>query len=305
MVPPGRVHRMGKDVSAEISSISHWIRCPPGQFDAEELAQHRYTQRADCYGLLLITAGYVALLRALCPDEEKPHSTSAGCTVTFLQIVSTAIAVYNLHLEINVIPRATKEHADSFLVSYGPFGRWIYLTHHTIALMAVHAVVSLTAPFVNENITLGTYVTAPIIGAMGTFVTIQYFHLVYPHPDHISECRVWANRGYNYKLVDAARHAPPLFLALTDMCVLKHRSTLLLVMPSAPSMFCFLMGYVLLALLLIQVNHSITGRWPYGMMKGFEKNLLKWIGFMLAQGTLLWIFSLSLSMLASRVFAFW
>lgn len=296
---------MGKDVAAETSSISHLMRSPPGQFDAEELAQHHYTQRADCYGLLLIIAGYVALLLAICPDGERPHSSSAGCTVNFLQIVSTAIAVFNLHIEMNVVPRATKENADSFFVSYGPFGRWIYMTHHTIALMAVHAVVSLTAPFVNENIAFGTYVTAPIIGAMGTFVTIQYFHLVYPHPDHISECLVWADRGYNYKLVDAARHAPPLLLALTDMCVLKHRGTLLLVMPSAPSMFCLLMGYVSLALLLVQLNYSVTGRWPYGMMKGFEKNRLRWLGFMLVQGTLLWFFGLSLSMLASWAFAVW
>ncbi|CAE7220315.1 unnamed protein product [Symbiodinium natans] len=271
------------------------LRCPAGKYDPEEKRQHEHTRRLDHIGVALLFVLYVALLHALEVDLPVPE---APCLVSAAQLAVATLAVFNLYVEIYVLPRGTKEADDDFLVTYGPFGRWIYLTHQTIGALALHAATSAVAPFVGRRLVVGTYAASPVVGAFGVFVTVQYFNLVFSHPDHQRQCQVWAARGVRFGFIDCLRHSLPIIVAIFDI-VLKHQQTLHVAMPSAVGLIRLHLLYVTIFLGVIHLNHQITGRWPYGFMKDLGLSFTRWLVFLIVQGSILSMCGLALSGLAS------
>ena len=265
------------------SSLSRQLlRCPPGKYDREERLQHRYTRKMDFAGLCLLSILYISILSTSTNDipDVLLHPMFA------CQLLTAIISVYNLYVEIHVLPRGTKEAADDFRVTYGPFGRWVYLTHQTIGLLAVHSVISVLAPCLSQRLAYSTYTAAPVVGATGVFVTVQYFNLVFSHPDHKQNCRVWAARGFRFGFVDGLRHSLPIVIAVLDM-VARDSHALSAAMPSAFHTLCIHAVYMLMFLCMVHTNHAITGCWPYGFMKELGSHVWKWLAFAAVQGMLL------------------
>ena len=278
------------------------LTCLPGKFDKEEELQHRHTRNLDLAGICLIFVLYVSIAYGLDAAEDLERDTSGKLRpiqTCVSQLLVSAMAVYNYYVETCVLPRGTKADQNDFHVTYGPFGRWVYLTHQTIGTLAVHSIVSLFAPFVSKQLAYGTYTATPVVGAAGVFVTVQYFNLVFPNSDHKNTCRVWAARGVRFGFIDSMRHVLPFLVALLDVFT-KQRGILLATSPSVFGMTLTNFLYVLAFLGVIHVNHAITGFWPYSFMKELG-SLQKWFVFAAVQGGLLSLCSLFLSFLPRLV----
>ncbi|CAK9061358.1 unnamed protein product [Durusdinium trenchii] len=265
------------------------VTCLPGKFDVEEQLQHRHTKRLDAVGLCVIFFLYVSILWAAGDASSKitgPIEASA------IQLLASVVSIYNLYLELLVLPRGTKTAEDDFNVTYGPFGRWVYLTHQTIGILAIHSVVSFVSPFVNERLAYGTYEATPVVGAAGVFVTVQYFNLVFPNIDHKRTCQIWAERGVRFGFIDSTRHILPFVVVVLDLLA-KQRNMLLATMPSVLVIMLTNFVYVLAFLSVLHINHAITGSWPYGFMKDL-RSLEKWLVFTAVQAGVLSLCSLIL-----------
>lgn len=273
----------------------------PGKFDNDERIQHGHTKRVDVYGMCVIFSFYFWISWRCGTDDVFPQEVP--CAILICQAFGTIIALYNLYVEFYILPRGTKDAEDDFYVTYGPFGRWVYLTHQTIGTLAVHSIVSVFSPYWSRRLVCGTYAATPIVGAAGIFVTVQYFNLVYPQPEHKQICRLWAERGIRFGFLDSMRHALPMLVVVLDVLA-KHRVTLLFAMPSAYGIIRVNLLYVLVFVCLTHLNYSITGYWQYSFMKTLGQNPKKWAAFIAVQGSILSACGLSVSLL-SRLVSFW
>ncbi|CAE7867585.1 unnamed protein product [Symbiodinium microadriaticum] len=256
---------MSRHPAARTRLLRQLLRCPAGKYDSEEEQQHRHTRHLDHIGVCLLLALYAATLHSLSSGAELPVLEPPRLVVA-AQLAVGLLAVFNLYVEIYSLPRGTKEAEDDFLVTYGPFGRWVYLTHQTIGALAVHALASAVLPSLSRRLAYGNYRLSPVIGACGVFVTIQYFNLVKRHPEHEKVCQLWAARGVRFGVLDALRHVLPMGVSVLDI-LFKHRDTLLEAMPSPSGLVRLHLLYVIVFLVGIHLNHHLTGRWPYGFMK--------------------------------------
>ncbi|CAE7728830.1 unnamed protein product [Symbiodinium sp. CCMP2592] len=288
---------MSRHPAARTRLLRQLLRCPAGKYDSEEEQQHRHTRRLDHIGVFLLLALYAVILNALAFGAELPVLKPPRLVVA-AQLAVGLLAVFNLYVEIYSLPRGTKEAEDDFLVTYGPFGRWVYLTHQTIGALAVHALASAVLPFVSRRLAYGNYRLSPVIGACGVFVTIQYFNLVKRHPDHEKTCQLWAARGVRFGLLDALRHVLPIVVSVLDI-LFKSRDALLEAMPSALGLVRLHLLYVVVFLIGIHVNHRLTGRWPYGFMKDLGLSPSRWLMFLMVQGSILSACGLALTGLAT------
>jgi len=246
---------------------------------------------------------YLVLLLVLADGaNQKDLPNLEPSRLVFLaQLFNAVLAFFNLYLEFYVLPRGTKEDDDDFFVTYGPLGRWVYLTHQTIGALAVHSSVSAVAPLVSKRLAFGTYAASPLVGAAGIFVTVQYFNLVYSHPDFEKQCQVWAARGVRFGFIDCLRHSLPLVVAAFDI-LFKQREALRIAMPSSVGLVRLHLLYVTFLLAVFHLNYAITRRWPYGLMKDFGVSVTKWSVFVVAQGCILSLSGFLLSLLASLSF---
>lgn len=82
-------------------------------------------------------------------------------------------------------------------------------------------------------------------------------------------------------MVDHCVHMPPFALAVVDVCVLKDRTLL-----NSSTSFIGLLGavvcYCLAYVLLIHLNHTLTGKWPYEMLDQLV-SLKLWAIFIVTQ----------------------
>eukprot|EP00438_Fugacium_kawagutii_P032787 Skav211924 [mRNA] locus=scaffold1086:97706:98587:+ [translate_table: standard] len=282
-------------------SLVHQLltQVPHGKFDRDEKQQHWHTKKLDALGMCLILGVYIGVSwrcgTEVIPEESSPFSVLA------CQTIMVVLSVYNVYVEFYILPRGTKDGEDDFYVTYGPFGRWVYLTHQTIGLLAVHSVVSvlsLLSP--SRRLANGTYAATPVIGAAGVFVTVQYFNLVFPQKDHKKTCKMWAERGVRFGFIDGMRHALPMLVVALDV-VAKHRATLILAMPSVYGIILFNVVYVLSFVFLTHLNYAITGYWQYAFMKALGQSPKNWLMFIAVQGSVLSGCGLFLSLLARSI----
>ena len=144
-----------------------WVTHLPGKFDDDKRKQHGHTKRVDVYGMCVMFSFYV-WISWRCGTEvpqEIPQVPQVPCVIC--QAFGTIIALYNLYVEFYILPRGTKDAEDDFYVTYGPFGRWVYLTHQTIGILAIHSIVSVFSPYWSRRLASGTYAATPIVGANG------------------------------------------------------------------------------------------------------------------------------------------
>eukprot|EP00933_Yihiella_yeosuensis_P078080 TRINITY_DN8918_c1_g1_i3.p1 TRINITY_DN8918_c1_g1~~TRINITY_DN8918_c1_g1_i3.p1 ORF type:complete len:296 (+),score=29.48 TRINITY_DN8918_c1_g1_i3:114-1001(+) len=287
-------------VEASVFQQLLWSRWD--HYDAEERAHHVRLNRIDFCGLTMAALFYVPIVCWISPEIDVPPPT---LLISGLHLFATLLALYNLHLEMFVLPQCSKETPEAFHVGKGPVGRWIWMTHQTIGLVAVHSVMSLVAPFFSRDLTCGTYAAAVTVGGLATFVTIQFFLLVYSHPDNLKSFEVWAARGIQMKLVDTLRHTPPLFLALADVCFLKHRNSLISLMPSALTAVFMNLVYASGYIVVILITYRLTKQWPYGLLKDLGFSFSSWAKFALIQCGIISVFALSLWVLIHYSPAFW
>ena len=288
---------MSRHPAVRAGLLRQLLRCPTGKYDREEERQHRHTRRLDHIGVGFLLVLYIATLHML-ERRAEVELVEAPRPVLISQLSIAILAMFNLYVEIYVLPRGTKEAEDDFRVTYGPFGRWVYLTHQTIGVLAIHAVISAVAPFVSRRLAFGTYAASPVVGASGVFVTVQYFNLVFSHPDHEKECQVWAARGVYFGFIDCLRHILPMVVAVSDI-MFKHRETLRVAMPSALALVRLHLLYVTFLLAVIHLNHYVTGRWPYGFMKDLGLSARRWLLLLTVQGCFLSICGVGLILLSN------
>lgn len=272
----------------------------PGKFDNDERKQHGHTKRVDAYGMCVLFSSYV-WISWRCGTDVFPQEVP--CAVLICQAFGTIIALYNFYVEFYILPRGTKDAEDDFYVTYGPFGRWVYLTHQTIGILAIHSSVSVLSPHWSRRLAGGTYAATPIVGAAGVFVTVQYFNLVYTQSEHKQICRLWAQRGIRFGFIDGLRHALPMLVVVLDVLA-KQKASLLFAMPSACGIIWINVVYALVFVCLTHLNYSITGYWQYSFMKTLGQNPKKWAAFIAVQGSILSACGLSVSLL-SRLVSFW
>lgn len=283
-------------------SLTHFFRRAWDEHDEEERAHHRYLACMDHGGLFVISALYCLTAWMVSPEGHVPEAPS---TVFVAQVAFTALALHNLYLELFVIVKVVKAERNTFHVSKGPVGRWIWMTHQTIGVQAVHFAFSLVAPLLSKRLALGTYRLSMLLGGIGVFVTIQFFILVYPTAAFDEECGIWGPRVPHYRLIQSYLHLPQLVLAVVDVCLLRQRSTLLSVSPSVSTILLVYLAYVATYVLVTHVNHWITGCWPYGVLTALGRNVWRWMQFAVVQGGVLAAFSLGLHALAHCSWAVW
>lgn len=160
-------------------------------------------------------------------------------------------------------------------------GQWVYLTRHCLTLQFWHQVFSLLRAWA-PSLAAVTNGLSVCMGALGAFVTIQYFALVVPAEGFKEECKQWAEKGVNFREVQHVLHVPALFIGLADLCL---RSTITLRETlSFPGDMAFGMFYSTFYIVVFFFNYKLTGRWPYLFMEHeFGSDVKKWSVFILKQ----------------------
>jgi hypothetical protein len=215
------------------------------------------------------------------------------------------VALHCLYLETWICGALVKASGGGFNVAKGPLGRFIWLTHQGIGLVAIHSVASVLTPFFSVRLALGTYRLAVLVGGLASFITIQFFILVFFTPAFSDECKLWEALGVDCRFLEASRHAPPLMLAIADVCFLRHRDTLLRATPGVTMLVCAATGYCLFYTALTHANRCITGCWPYAFMDDFGDSALGWAKFVLIQSIIISGFVLMLDFVAWWTWTLW
>jgi len=294
---------MGEDHEPRVASAMMQLLQPAKlDYKCEDRTHVARLARVDFWGVLSLGVVYLAVAWAVSPELQLPQ---VPATVFAVHMIHMFVALHGLYLETRICGALIKVSDDGFNVVKGPLGRFIWLTHQTISLVAIHSLASLLTPFLSVRLALGTYKMALFFDGMGCFVTVQFFALVYFTPAFSNMCGLWAARGVHCRLLEVVRHAPPLMLGFCDICFLKHRGTLLLAMPP-PTMTMFLaLGYGLVYTVLIHRNHLITGDWPYSFMQAFSNSTVQWTQFVVIQSIVINAFVLTLELLVQWTNPLW
>lgn len=189
------------------------------------------------------------------------------------------VAFVPLFMHSQAIPCPRKDQA-AFEVQK-KMGQWIYLTRHCLTLQFWHQVFSLLCSW-SPYLAATTNGLSVCIGALGAFVTIQYFALVVPAEGFKEECKQWAEKGVNFREVQHVLHVPALFIGLADLS-LRSTHTLRQTL-SFPVDMSFGMFYSIFYIILFFFNFKLTGRWPYLFMEHeLGTDPKKWSVFILKQ----------------------
>lgn len=272
-------------------------------YSEEERERHRYLRRHDLCGIVCTAVVYCMVVYHVAPEDVK--LPEPPIVVYYARCLFAALALYTLYLQIFVVTKTSKEMPEEFGVCGGPFGRFIWLTHQAIVLLAVHFVASTAGPLIGGRLAAGTHVASVILGGLGAFVTIQYCTLVRSHPDAVRTCRLWATRGVHMSVISDLLHVPQLLLALADVCFLKHRGSLLLLRPSLLNILGFFVCYCAVYVAALHANFALTSFWPYGLLKELGTSATRWAQFIVVQCSILSGFTFALLALPTITPAFW
>lgn len=273
-----------------------------GKYDEAEKALHRHIRVSDYLGGLVMTVAY--LLAAWCASGDPVVLPETPPLVLFLQVCCAALGLFTIYLHIFSQPNPTKREAEIYGCLSGPCGRWIFLTRQTLALQAVHLFASLVSPFCSRSIATGTYALAVYVGGQATFVTIQFFTLVFPQAEYKKACETWAARGVYFKLIGKLTHTPGLCLMIADICLCKNRNALRNLTLSVPVMMFIILGYTVLYIGQLFANNGITGHWPYSFLYKFQ-GACAWIKFVIVQYAILLALTFSVLAISRYVPPLW
>merc|ERR1712232_913946 len=129
------------------------------------------------------------------------------------------------------------------------------------------------------------------IGALGFFVTIQFYTLVHSNPEYIAKCKDMASkRGFfgllTFRGYMSMLHALALPLAFCDVVFAKHHSLLREGACSLLATACMILFYCLFYVALVWCNYFATGYFPYAVLREL-KSAVKWLIFLAGQTVLL------------------
>lgn len=259
--------------------------CPYNKYNKEEQKLHCHIRQVDIKGFIFFVGFYFAV--ALIFTDVAADVPSASFGMTFIRLFLLLSSGYVWYCQNYVIPKPMQECELDFGVTEGPVGKYVWLTHQTISLHFIHHAISLCAPYLGSRIAAGTYAIAMLIGTLASFVTIQFNVLVRSDPEFVRSIRVWATRGVHMGVLDDVVHIPHLFLALIDLCIARHRSSLLLLRPTVFGLAGFVTFYVAMYTVMIHGNFALTKQWPYGFCASFGKSLQAWSKFLIVQSGIL------------------
>jgi len=178
-------------------------------------------------------------------------------------------------------------HAQKFI------GGWTFLTWHCLMLQSVHLLVTFIAS-VGHFAVLAcmTNSAALLIGALGFFVTIQYFSLVHDNPEFVGICneKLQQDPPEDLRKKNFWLHLFSLPLAVVDITVSRSHEALHKESSLRVSLG-FAAFYSLYYLVLIVCNFRCTGYWPYDFLKEL-KTLAAWVKFYLMQAFIICVFCL-------------
>ncbi len=214
----------------------------------------------------VFTAAYVSIATGLAAETGSFSDSSFTPPPVWVDALSwffAGLASFVLYQHIFVAPFPTED--DEMFKVTQKIGRWVFLTRQTLALQAIHGIVSLLSSQTFPALVKGTHATAVLLGGLGLFVTSQYFVLVANHPDFLLSCKKWRDRGLPFRALMHFTHIPCGVLSLLDLAVIKNRQLLLSQTPPFHSVLCYYFVYVILYVLLLHINHALTTEWPYGL----------------------------------------
>lgn len=235
----------------------------------------------DAIGIPLFCPWYL-ILGKLFATEDALYEAAPETFITGLRLVLAIVACFVLFLHSQAVPKPSKD-ADAFYVQK-KIGHWVYLTRHCIAMQAWHQVLTLLAPL-SPMLGAMTNGLCICVGALGWFVTMQYFSLVVPHEGFKAECKKWQERGVAFEQVQHVVHVPPFFVGALDLFI--RPSSLLTRALRMSSCLQFGAFYVVVYVLVFMGNYQLTGKWPYAFMDAFGTNVAKWAKFITMQALLI------------------
>eukprot|EP00927_Polykrikos_kofoidii_P042204 TRINITY_DN36058_c0_g1_i1.p1 TRINITY_DN36058_c0_g1~~TRINITY_DN36058_c0_g1_i1.p1 ORF type:complete len:320 (+),score=25.57 TRINITY_DN36058_c0_g1_i1:107-961(+) len=267
----------------------------------EQRSYDRWYRIKDVIGLPIFVAWYY--VQALVLEQQGTlKSTRAPLLVTVSLVVGSLVPIAVLGEQLSIPPPRQNDEQYSLMLYTG---RWIFLTRHGLTLQAIHMVLSsIAAWFAIPRLLQLTDGMTFWIGSLGCFVTVQFFALVWNHPDFKERCARLAaqNPPVNLKRKAASLHAPGLFIAVLDAWVGKSHENL--------SHGCSILAslgmvgfYAVLYTCLIVLNFKMTGAWPYGVLKALT-SAPRWVAFILGQMAILTVFCLGVAGIA-RLPAVW
>eukprot|EP00929_Paragymnodinium_shiwhaense_P063260 TRINITY_DN31615_c0_g1_i1.p1 TRINITY_DN31615_c0_g1~~TRINITY_DN31615_c0_g1_i1.p1 ORF type:complete len:277 (+),score=23.19 TRINITY_DN31615_c0_g1_i1:57-887(+) len=162
------------------------------------------------------------------------------------------------------------------------FSRWIFLTRHVMALQSVHLIASFVGVFwqISWLVQMTDGMTY-LVGSLGSFITTQFFLLVWPSPQFAAHADLMEKKGRPIRTRAAVVHIPGLILALLDIFLCKDAARLERDCPLATSC-CMGIAYGTFYIGFIALNYKATGEWPYGLLHNLT-TAPKWAGFVLVQ----------------------
>jgi len=258
-------------------------------YTRKELELNHSIKKRDYFFFPLFLALYLFGGWALSARQvDVPHATEQS---VFLSGICALVSGFVIHQHRNVIP-TPKEENEHFLVVKS-VGRWIFLTRQCLALGFIHMTSTFLAyTGILPSLVLYTYSMTLLIAGLSIFVTIQYFILVWPHPDFAADVIKWRKLGIPFGLVCGFVHVPCGFIAIFDILILRDPSTLRSLSPSLTTSLAIYLGYVTFYIALVMWNYTQTGNWPYGLMKGLGLSKRKWAVFLVGQFAVVSMFQL-------------
>lgn len=257
----------------------------------------RFIRVTDWPGLVLLAAAFL-LAGDLYPERPLPKGFASMLrTRTFLAWMCACLAGHALYLNFQRQPMPAPEVRKVYSI----FGRNIMLTRHCVVIQFVHLLLSAiaeTSALVRQKDSpvwlLNTcYGNALFVGALASFVTVQYYKLVRPDPEFLEDCESWARRGVPQKWIQDLMHTWALPLTFVDLIFVKQRGMLVSVMPHAMWVAVGIACFAAYYMVLIHFNHWATGSWPYGILeKVDEKGFRGWLSFWVLQTSILVSFML-------------
>eukprot|EP00927_Polykrikos_kofoidii_P058123 TRINITY_DN52467_c0_g1_i1.p1 TRINITY_DN52467_c0_g1~~TRINITY_DN52467_c0_g1_i1.p1 ORF type:complete len:318 (-),score=33.29 TRINITY_DN52467_c0_g1_i1:48-1001(-) len=213
-------------------------------------------------------------------DDGERDAPPAAVLVLHAVMVIVAFVV----CVVNSLGELPPNSEDGVYTAMRVLGQWIFLTRHCLALQFMHVACSFVAAALHwwflEILVSGMTL---LIGALGCFVTIQYFTLCHFHPDFVKKRAQMMSRTppHDSGRVQVIVHVPALPLALLDLVIAKNRE-IVRSQCSILATVVITLFYVLFYLFLILANFSATKRWPYPVLKSLSR-LYHWVFFVVAQ----------------------
>lgn len=257
----------------------------------EEYRTYRYEIWLEALGTPVAIGVYVLLaMTTVRKDAEIPSERTLAMAI--LQLVLALVSFLMLFSGFFRWPQKEDNtyHAKRYL------GRWLFLTRHCIIYQVSHLSLSFIGTvFEIAFIQRLVYGSTLWVGALGFFVTIQFFLLVWNNPKFVETCDKMEAAGHrcfcgliSFRGYDALIHIPPICLSICDVTLVKQHD----ILASACSLrttCVFVLAYCAFYVVFVKLNFAVTGHYPYALLEKFD-SVSKWIGLTAGQAATVLVF---------------